>query len=100
MGRSRAWPLAEPVVAGDGRQSWPLKPDWACLTRNYVIITSAMKVAIVPIGNSRGVRLPKTVLDQLGFGAEAELAVEDGRVTLTPLKSPRRGWAEAFAKDP
>ena len=59
-----------------------------------------MKVAIVPIGNSRGVRLPKTVLDQLGFGAEAELAVEDGRVTLTPLSTPRRGWAETFAKHP
>ena len=58
-----------------------------------------MKVAIVAIGNSRGVRLPKAVLDQLGFGAEAELAVEDGRVTLTPLTTPRRGWAEAFAKD-
>jgi antitoxin MazE len=59
-----------------------------------------MKVAIVAIGNSRGVRLPKTVLDQLGFGAEAELVVEDGRVTLTPLSTPRRGWAEAFARRP
>jgi antitoxin MazE len=59
-----------------------------------------MKVAIVSIGNSRGVRLPKTVLDQLGFGAEAELAIEDGRVTLTPLRAPRRGWAEAFAAQP
>ena len=59
-----------------------------------------MKVAIVAIGNSRGVRLPKTVLDQLGFGAEAELSVEDGRVTLTPLTAPRRGWAEAFAEHP
>jgi antitoxin MazE len=59
-----------------------------------------MRVAIVAIGNSRGVRLPKTVLDQLGFGAEAELAVEDGRVTLTPLTTPRRGWAEAFARRP
>ena len=59
-----------------------------------------MRVSIVAIGNSRGVRLPKTVLDQLGFGAEAELAVEDGRVTLTPLSTPRRGWAEAFAKHP
>lgn len=59
-----------------------------------------MKVAIVQIGNSRGVRLPKVVLDQLGFGAEAELEVEDGKVTLAPLKTPRSGWAEAFAQDP
>ncbi len=60
----------------------------------------AMKVAIVPIGNSRGVRLPKLVLEQLGFGAEAELEVEDGKVTLTPRRAPRSGWAEAFAADP
>jgi antitoxin MazE len=58
-----------------------------------------MKVAIIRIGNSRGVRLPKTVLDQLGFGAEAELEVEDGRVTISPLNAPRRGWAEAFAAE-
>jgi antitoxin MazE len=60
----------------------------------------AMKVSIVAIGNSRGVRLPKVVLEQLGFGAEAELEVEGGRVTLTPLKTPRSGWAEAFTRDP
>jgi antitoxin MazE len=59
-----------------------------------------MKVAIVPIGNSRGVRLPKVVLEQLGFGAEAELEVEDGRLTLTPLRTVRSGWAEAFAQHP
>lgn len=59
-----------------------------------------MKVAIVPIGNSRGVRLPKAVLDQLGFGAEAELEIEGGRVVIKPLRAPRRGWSEAFAADP
>ena len=59
-----------------------------------------MKVAIVAIGNSRGVRLPKVVLEQLGFGAEAELEVEDGKVTLTPRRAPRSGWAEAFAANP
>jgi hypothetical protein len=40
------------------------------------------------------------VLEQLGFGAEAELEVEDGKVTLTPLRAPRSGWAEAFVRDP
>jgi antitoxin MazE len=59
-----------------------------------------MKVAIVRIGNSRGVRLPKAVLDQAGFDAAADLTVEDGRIVLTPVDAPRRGWAEAFAGDP
>jgi antitoxin MazE len=59
-----------------------------------------MKVAIIPIGNSRGVRLPKAVLDQVGFGDEADLEVENGRVVLKPIAAPRQGWAEAFAADP
>ena len=59
-----------------------------------------MKVALVPIGNSRGVRLPKAVLEQVGFNAEAELTIEDGRLVLAPVRAPREGWAAAFAADP
>ncbi len=59
-----------------------------------------MKVAIVPIGNSRGVRLPKALLDQYKFTDAAELTVEDGRIVLSPLGAPRAGWAQAFAAAP
>lgn len=59
-----------------------------------------MKVPIIAIGNSRGVRLPKAILEQVGFGAEAELRVEDGQVVLSPATSVRAGWAEAFAAAP
>jgi antitoxin component of MazEF toxin-antitoxin module len=34
-----------------------------------------MKVAIVQIGNSRRVRLPKAVLEQVGLEAEADRAM-------------------------
>jgi len=57
-----------------------------------------MKIDIIRIGNSRGVRLPKGVLQQCGFGATAELSVEDGKVVLNPRRKPRQGWDEAFAK--
>ena len=33
-----------------------------------------MKVQIVRIGNSKGIRLPKVVIEQCGFGDAAELA--------------------------
>jgi antitoxin MazE len=56
-----------------------------------------MKVALVQIGNSRGVRLPKAVLEQCGFDNSAELSVERGRIVLAPAKTVREGWAEAFA---
>jgi antitoxin MazE len=58
-----------------------------------------MKVAIVPIGNSRGVRLPKALLDQCRFTDSAELTVEAGRIVLAPATKPRAGWAEAFGAD-
>lgn len=57
-----------------------------------------MKVAPVKIGNSRGVRLPKAVLEQCGFTDEAELTVQKGRIVLAPAaRKPREGWEEAFA---
>ena len=57
-----------------------------------------MKVSLIAIGNSRGIRLPKAVLEQCGFGDSAEMTVERGRVVLSPSKKARAGWAEAFAK--
>jgi len=59
-----------------------------------------MKVAIVAIGNSRGVRLPKAVLDECRFADSAELSVENGRVVLTPISAPRAHWVQAFDADP
>jgi antitoxin MazE len=56
-----------------------------------------MKVAIIPVGNSRGVRLPKAVLEQCRLTDAAELTVEDGRIVLTPIIAPRASWAAAFA---
>ncbi|MES1197590.1 MAG: AbrB/MazE/SpoVT family DNA-binding domain-containing protein [Pseudomonadota bacterium] len=59
-----------------------------------------MKVAIVPVGNSRGVRLPKALLEECRFGDAAELTVERGRLVLTPVSGTRSGWAQSFAADP
>lgn len=59
-----------------------------------------MKVSIVSIGNSRGVRLPKAVLDQCAFTDAAELTVRNGKIVLAPIATPRAGWAEAFAASP
>ncbi len=58
-----------------------------------------MIVSVVPIGNSRGVRLPKAILDQLEVDDKLELEVENRQIILTPLpKTPRAGWEEAFQK--
>jgi antitoxin MazE len=55
-----------------------------------------MKVNLVRIGNSRGIRIPKPVIDQCQLGDTVDLRVEGKRVVIVPLKRPREGWAEAF----
>lgn len=54
-----------------------------------------MKARIVRVGNSRGVRLPKAVLDEAGLPDEVELVAEPGRITIAAAARPRAGWAEA-----
>jgi antitoxin MazE len=55
-----------------------------------------MKVDIVPIGNSRGIRIPKALLEQCGFGKNAEITVEDNRLVLSPGRRVRSGWEDSF----
>ncbi|MDH4335390.1 MAG: AbrB/MazE/SpoVT family DNA-binding domain-containing protein [Chloroflexota bacterium] len=57
-----------------------------------------MKSRLVRIGNSRGVRLAKPLLEQAGLKDEIEIRVEPGAVIITAAVSPRSGWAEAAAK--
>ena len=56
-----------------------------------------MKTHIVRIGNSRGLRLPKTVLTQCGLEDAVEIEVEDNRLVVRPARGARAGWNEAFA---
>jgi antitoxin MazE len=54
-----------------------------------------MKTRLVRIGNSRGVRLPKTIIVQAGLTDEVELGVRDGAVIIARATSAREGWANA-----
>ncbi len=51
---------------------------------------------IVKIGNSRGIRIPKPVLDQVGLGSEVEISVHQDRLIIRPASRPRAGWDEQF----
>lgn len=58
-----------------------------------------MLVSIVPIGNSKGIRLPKAILEQLQIADTVELEVDNQQIILKPVHlSPRKGWLEAFKK--
>jgi antitoxin MazE len=55
-----------------------------------------MRIELVRIGNSRGVRIPKTVIEQCGFGKTVELRVENDCIIISPERQPRQGWDKAF----
>ena len=53
-----------------------------------------MQVAIRTMGNSKGVLIPKPILEQTGLHDTADLQVKNGVIEIRPLKrNPREGWA-------
>ena len=54
-----------------------------------------MRSKIVRIGNSRGVRLPKLMIEQAGLCDDVELRVEVGQIVIAAPRVARAGWAEA-----
>ncbi len=59
-------------------------------------MSAVLKTHLVRIGNSRGIRIPKVCLDQLGLRDEVELAVQQDRLVIRPAHKAREGWAEQF----
>ena len=57
-----------------------------------------MKSRIVRIGNSQGIRIPKPLLEAAGLQGEVDLTTRRGVLLIRPARSPRAGWAEAFAE--
>ncbi|NTV12968.1 MAG: AbrB/MazE/SpoVT family DNA-binding domain-containing protein [Desulfobulbaceae bacterium] len=55
-----------------------------------------MRANIVRIGNSQGIRIPKVLIEQCGLGSEVELEVEDNKLVIHSVSSPRQGWEEIF----
>ena len=50
-----------------------------------------MKTDLIRIGNSRGLRIPKPLIEQLGLGDKVELRVENDRLVISPERRPRDG---------
>ena len=53
-----------------------------------------MKTRLIRIGNSRGVQLPKSLIEQAGLTDEVELRIQAGVITIRAAGA-RAGWAEA-----
>lgn len=57
-----------------------------------------MEVSIIQIGNSKGLRLSKTILEKYNITDKVELIMEKGQIILRPVDEPRKGWGDAFKK--
>ena len=54
-----------------------------------------MKSRLIRIGNSRGIRLPKPLIEEAGLEEEVEVQVRRGAVVISSRRAPRAGWADA-----
>ena len=57
-----------------------------------------MDISVVSIGNSKGIRLSKTLLEKYNIQDTVELILEKSYIILKPKTAPRKGWDKAFKK--
>ena len=57
-----------------------------------------MELSIINIGNSKGIRLSKTILEKYSIGDKVEIFLEKDYIILKPKAEPRKGWEKAFKK--
>lgn len=55
-----------------------------------------MELPIIKIGNSKGIRLSKKILEHYNIEGRVELVLEKDMIVLKPIHKPRMGWSEAF----
>ena len=55
-----------------------------------------MQISVVDIGNSKGIRLTKSLLEKYEIKDKVELILEKGRIILKPISRPRLNWEKAF----
>jgi len=57
-----------------------------------------MELSIINIGNSKGIRLSKTILEKYNIQDKIELVLEKDFIVLKPKTEPRKNWEKAFEK--
>ncbi len=57
-----------------------------------------MEISVIPIGNSKGIRLTKTLIEKYNIKDTVELILEKGYIILKPKNTPRKNWEKSFKK--
>jgi antitoxin MazE len=57
-----------------------------------------MEVSVIQIGNSKGIRFSKTLLEKYNIKEKVNLILEKEKIIIEPISTPRKGWEESFKK--
>ncbi len=57
-----------------------------------------MEISVIPIGNSKGIRLPKTLIEKYNITDMVELILEKDYIIIKPKTASRIGWEKSFQK--
>ena len=55
-----------------------------------------MFIPVINIGNSKGIRLSKAILEQYNITDTLEVILEKGKIILKPKSIPRKDWEKSF----
>lgn len=58
----------------------------------------SMRTQLIPIGNSRGVRIPAAIIRECGLEGEVDLEIRGGGIYIKAIDNPRSGWEAAILK--
>lgn len=56
-----------------------------------------MKARIIQIGNSRGVRIPKALLEQTHLTDDVQIEAHAGEIVIRSARAPRADWEAQFS---
>jgi hypothetical protein len=55
---------------------------------------TGMDVSVIQIGNSKGIRLSKYLLERYNIKDTVEMILEKGHIIIKPKAKPRKGWCK------
>jgi antitoxin MazE len=61
-------------------------------------MSGVVKSKLVRIGNSRGIRIPRAVVEQAGLEGDLEIEVRRNHLVVRAVSHPRQGWEERFSE--
>jgi antitoxin MazE len=57
-----------------------------------------MEASVVKIGNSKGIRLAKSLLERYNIKDTVELVLEENQIIIKPIVKPRHNWGKLLKK--